>query len=53
MDLAGGDVQIDTVERDDITKTLRDPTSPHRAGYAGRVFSLHREIIQGMDWPVG
>ena len=47
VNLTGGDIKIDTVERDDITEILRDPTGPHRTRHAGQVFRLHRGIVQG------
>jgi hypothetical protein len=47
VDLPGRDIQIDTIERDDITETFRDPTSPHRNRAARDVFSPHTGNVQG------
>jgi hypothetical protein len=47
VNLPGYDIQIGTVERDDITETFRDPTSPHGKGVAHDVFCLHPGNTQG------
>jgi hypothetical protein len=46
VNLPSYDIQIDTVERDDITETLREPASPHRAGLTHDVFSKHTETLK-------
>ena len=40
------DVQVDSVERDDITEQLREPAGPHRAETAHISSSSHRENLQ-------
>jgi hypothetical protein len=46
VNLPGCHVQIDTVERDGIAETFRDPTSPHRNGAACEVFRLHTRTLR-------
>jgi hypothetical protein len=41
VDLPSCDIQLDTVERHDITETLRDPASPHHAALGGQILNLH------------
>jgi hypothetical protein len=49
VNLPSRDIQIDTIERDDITETFRDPTSPHRTGAAHDLFRLHTGNLQGCN----
>jgi hypothetical protein len=49
VNLPGCDIQIDAVERDDITETFRDPTSSHRKGSGQDVFSLHTGNSRGCN----
>ena len=50
MDLPGCDIQVDAVERDDITEALRDPASPHRQAVARDAFDLHTGNPQGCNY---
>ena len=46
VNLTGGDIQIDSVERDDIPEILRDPAGTHRAGPAQAFCGLHTGNLQ-------
>ena len=46
VDLPGRDIQVDTVERDDITESLGEPARTHRAGTARNFFSPHTANLQ-------
>ena len=43
VNLPGRDIQVNFVERDDITEALRDPACPHHAGSVRNPFSTHTE----------
>jgi hypothetical protein len=47
VNLPGGHVQIDTVERDDIAETLRNPTRAHCAGSGHDVLCQHQRNTHG------
>jgi hypothetical protein len=46
VDLPGCDIQVDSVERDDITEQFREPAGPHGAETADNSSSSHTENLQ-------